>query len=215
MDAGGAAVEVGPGRERWERGCSRRVVAAAIRQSLPSRAQGGVGIAHRAARVRYEAVTGHRPREGGQGRRGALAPPGGGIGTVLVLEFRPPPSSSGERRWRTASNAVSVATHRGRDRRLERISWARSDTNLASGASCVAFVGASAMTARRSPSVGPDAALFPFFLLLGMFRVHRGILMGICPVKRARTSASCFVRGDIYVATTSSSFPSTRSEWEC
>ena len=74
---------------------------------------------------------GHQPPapRGGAGAHWHRQPPGGGIGAVLGV--RPLPSSSSERRWRTASNAVSVATHRARDRRSARISWARSDANLA------------------------------------------------------------------------------------
>ena len=59
------------------------------------------------------------------------------------------------------------------------------------------------------------ADFFTKFQLVATFRIHRDILMGICLVKRAWTSTSRLVRGDIYVATTSSSSPSARSEWEC
>ena len=59
------------------------------------------------------------------------------------------------------------------------------------------------------------ADFFTKFQPFATFRIQRDILMGICPVKRAWTSASCFVRDDTYVATTSSSFPSARSEWDC
>ena len=59
------------------------------------------------------------------------------------------------------------------------------------------------------------AELFTKFQPAATFRIHRDILMGICPVKRAWTSTSRLVRGGIYVATTSSSNPPARSEWEC